>query len=281
MLSASDCDQVAKAALAVELRTPPTFCNFQPILAPDSPELCEGRSFPTPLFEDDFERGKSSGGHGRFSIRHDRDHGKGDDHGKGGRWSVSHSGTTPDFTPRDWEIVSGLPDDRRGRAFFGVDPNIGTCAPGGDESAVLHLDSPRITIPSSVKSPMLTFKHWVATEAAWDGGNVKISVNGGPWQLVQPGDFIFNPYNMTLATAAQGNTNPIAGEPAFSGTDGGSVDGSWGRSIVNLAPYAKPKDKIQLRFDIGNDGCTGNVGWFVDDVMVYQCHSRGHGGGKH
>ena len=85
---------------------------------------------------------------------------------------------------------------------------------------------------------------------------------------------------MTLATAAQGNTNPIAGEPAFSGTDGGSVDGSWGRSIVNLAPYAKPKDKIRLRFDIGNDGCSGNIGWFVDDVTVYQCQSRGHGGLK-
>jgi hypothetical protein len=277
ILSASDCAQVANAALAVELRTPPTFCNFQPILAQDPPELCEGRSFPTPLFQDDFERGKWWGDHGRFSVSH----GKSDDRDKGGRWSVSHSGTTADFTPRDWEIVSGLPDDRRGRAFFGVDPNIGTCAPGGDETAVLHLDSPKITIPSSVKAPMLTFKHWVATEAAWDGGNVKISVNGGPWQLVQPGDFIYNPYNMTLATAAQGNTNPIAGEPAFSGTDGGSVDGSWGRSIVNLAPYAKPKDKVRLRFDLGNDGCAGNVGWFVDDVMVYQCHSRGHGGGKH
>jgi hypothetical protein len=281
ILSASDCAQVAKAALAVELRTAPTFCNFQPILAKDPPELCEGRSFPTPLFEDDFERGKSwdDHDHGRFSVRHDRDHGGGDH--DGGRWSVSHSGITADFTPRDWEIVSGLPDDRRGRAFFGADPNIGTCVPGGDETAVLHLDSPKITIPSSVKAPMLTFKHWVATEAAWDGGNLKISVNGGPWQLVQPGDFVYNPYNMTLATAAQGNTNPIAGEPAFSGTDGGSVGGSWGRSILNLAPYAKPKDKIQLRFDLGNDGCSGNVGWFVDDVMVYQCHSRGHGGGKH
>ena len=64
----------------------------------------------------------------------------------------------------------------------------------------------------------------------------------------------------------------MAGEPAFTGTDGGSVGGSWGRSIVNLAPYATPKDTIRLRFDIGNDGCTGNVGWYVDDLMVYKCH---------
>ena len=63
----------------------------------------------------------------------------------------------------------------------------------------------------------------------------------------------------------------MAGEPAFSGADGGSVSGSWGRSIVNLAPYAKPKDKIRLRFDLGSDGCGGSFGWYVDDLMVYSC----------
>jgi hypothetical protein len=44
---------------------------------------------------------------------------------------------------------------------------------------------------------------------------------------------------LTLFTAdADGSTNRIAGEPAFTGTDGGEVAGSWGRSFVNLAPYA-------------------------------------------
>jgi hypothetical protein len=76
---------------------------------------------------------------------------------------------------------------------------------------------------------------------------------------------------LTLATVAQGNTNPLAGQPAFSGTDGGAVDGTWGRSIVNLAPYAQSKDEVQLRFDIGNDGCTGRFGWYVDDLQVYHC----------
>ena len=173
---------------------------------------------------------------------------------------MSHVGVTAaDFTERDWVIVADLPDGRAGSAFFGVDPDLGTCAPGGDESGVLHLDSAKISIPASVTAPMLTFDHWVATEAGWDGGNLKISVNGGPWQLIQAADFVYNAYNTTLITAGQGNTNPIAGEPAFSGTDGGAVDGSWGRSIVNLAPYAHSQDKIQLRFDIGNDGCTRSL----------------------
>jgi hypothetical protein len=64
---------------------------------------------------------------------------------------------------------------------------------------------------------------------------------------------------------------PLAGS-RLSGSDGGRVLGSWGRSIVKLAPYAKPKDKIRLRFDIGTDGCGGLFGWYIDDLMVYKCH---------
>jgi hypothetical protein len=169
--------------------------------------------------------------------------------------------------------VSDLPEHRPGSAFFGIDFQGGTCQPGGDESGVLHLVSPRISIPASVADPKLTFDHWAATEAGYDGGNLKISVNDGPWQLVQAADFVYNPYNTTLFTATQGNTNPMAGEPAFSGADGGSVDGSWGRSIVNLAPYAGPKDRIRLRFDLGTDGCGGTFGW-SSTTLVYRCHSQ-------
>jgi Zn-dependent metalloprotease len=250
IITHSDCAQVAKALLAVEMRNPPTQCNFQPLLAKNPPPLCAAHRFATPLFHDDFDHGRSSTA----------------------RWSVSHVGATPDFTPRDWQVVSDLPDGRCGKAFFAPAPDIGTCAPGGDESGVLSLDSPQIAIPASVSAPMLTFEHWVATEAGWDGGNLKISVNGGPWQLIQPTDFVYNPYNTSLFTAGQGNTDPLAGQPAFSGSDQGKVAGSWGRSIVNLAPYAKPKDKIRLRFDLGSDGCGGLFGWYVDDLMVYKCH---------
>jgi Zn-dependent metalloprotease len=248
-ISASDCAEVGKAVLAVEMRTPPTQCNFQPLLAKDPPPLCEGGATVRTLFKDNFE-------HPRVSLA---------------RWEVSHTAVTADFTPRDWVVANSLPGDRPGRALFGVDFAGGTCAPGGDESGVLHIDSPQITIPTRVSAPRLVFDHWVAAEAGFDGGNLKISVNDGPWQLVNPADFIYNPYNSALATAAQGNTNPMAGEAAFTGSDGGSVEGSWGRSIVNLAPYAKANDKIRLRFDIGNDGCGGTFGWYIDDLSVYSC----------
>ena len=48
VLSASDCDAVSNAADAVELRTPPTQCNFQPLLAQDPPPLCEAGGLCNP-----------------------------------------------------------------------------------------------------------------------------------------------------------------------------------------------------------------------------------------
>ncbi len=247
-ISAADCAQVSEAMAAVEMRTPPTQCNFQPILAQDPPDRCEAGAAQANVFFDDFESNPI------------------------GAWTVSHETPSATFTPRDWEWATTLPE-REGAALFGPDPDIGDCSPAADESGVLHADSPVITLPPGAANPRLTFDHWVATEAGWDGGNLKISVNGGPWQQVAAADFAYNPYNATLNTIAQGNTNPLAGEPGFTGADGGSVDGSWGRSHVNLAAYAVPGDTVRLRLDFGSDGCTGITGWYVDDPTLYACVS--------
>jgi len=258
VISGADCAEVTKAIAAVELRTAPSQCSFVPLLAKNPPPLCPiGTKQPKKVFTDNFE-----------------------DNAKGkNAWAVSRGGTTPDFTERDWVRVSDLPEGREGRAFYGPDTTGGTCAPGGDESSVLHLDSPIFRVKTNsatngnhdARELRMAFDHWHATELGWDGGNVKISVNGGPWTLIDYTDFIYNSYNVLLFSAAQGNTNPIAGEQAFSGGDGGSVDGSWGQSIINLDGYAMPGDDVQLRFDIGVDGCSGAFGWYVDDVNVYQC----------
>ena len=249
VLDADDCQQVAKATLAVELRTEPVQCNFQPLLAKDPPPVCDAGNAAVNLFRESFNEGSA-------------------------RWTTTHNARRPaDFTDRDWQVVSNLPDGRDGSAMFAVDPTGGTCAPGGDESAVLHLSSKAIKIPNGVAEPLLTFDHWVATEANFDGGNLKVSVNGGDWQLVPAASFTYNPYNLNLATAAQGNTNPLAGEPAFSGTDPGSVSGSWGTSRVNLTGLAAAGDSVRLRFDFGNDGCGGAFGWYVTDIRAYGCAS--------
>ncbi len=249
IITATDCAQVAKVALAVEFRTAPSQCNYgAPILATSPPAQCTTGTMTT-LLSDNFEGGKRTGV----------------------KWSVAYAGVTGDFTARNWGVVSNLPNGRPGYAMFGVDYTGGTCAAGGDQSGTMRLDSPEVTLPAGTTVPRLSFDHWVATESGYDGGNVKISVNNGAWVLVKASDFVYNPYNTTLATAASGNTNPMAGQAAFSGSNPGTISGSWGRSIVNLAPYAVAGDKVRLRFEMGTDGCGGTYGWYLDDVSVYSC----------
>lgn len=245
VISDSDCAQVAKAMLAVEMRTPPAQCNFEPLLAKNPPPLCSGGSATT-VVSDGFEGGR------RGSLK----------------WVTSSVAGSSQFVARTWGMVNGLPGGRSGYAMFAMDLD-NACST--DQAGLQRLESPEITIPAGGELRM-AFDHYMASESLYDGGNVKISVNGGAWVTVQAGDFIYNPYNRTLLTNAEGNNNPLAGQPAFSGTDAGGFLGSWGRSIINLANYAKAGDKIRLRFEMGSDFCTGSAnGWYVDDVNVYQC----------
>lgn len=177
----------------------------------------------------------------------------------------------------DWTQATSLPGGRLGSAAFATDPVAGDCSAGdGDISGMMSLESPIIHIPNSkTLSPRLTFEHYAATEAGWDGGNLKISINGGPYTLVPSSAYTFNAYNTTLQTPGAGNTNPLAGEAAFSGTDGGSLLGSWGQSQINLvAMGVQPGDDIRLRYDFGMDGCNGNDGWYVDNVKLSACNVK-------
>ena len=185
------------------------------------------------------------------------------------RWTVTHEGT-PDFTSRDWSVVGDLPDDRAGKAFFAPDPTFGTCAVGGDESSVLHLDSPVITLPSSAPAPRVVFDHWVATEPLWDGGNVKISVNGGAWQTIPAAKFVYNAYNATLNRCA-GQHEP-AGRPARRSraqTAARSTAPGVARSSTSRASQPPRQDPAALR--LRHRRLRRCFGWYVDDLRVLQC----------
>ena len=81
----------------------------------------------------------------------------------------------------------------------------------------MRLESPSITLPSGSKFTFrLGFDHYIASEFNFDGGNVKLSINGGAYAIVPKTAFLFNGYNTTLTSAAGGNTNPLAGQEAFS-----------------------------------------------------------------
>ena len=251
-ISAADCAQVDEMIAAVELRTDPSEqCNFQPILQPGAPARCSDTpNEPIDVYTEDFEDGL-------------------------GGWTLANEGVFSGWPGVDWVQATTLPGGREGAAAFGEDLQEGNCDLGaGDVSGHMTMTSGLIEIPDIAETtPRLTFDHYVATEAGWDGGNLKISINGGPFTVPVDAAYTFNSYNVpNLNTAAQGNTNPLAGQDGWTGTDGGSLGGSWGQSQLDLTALGvNGGDTIVLRFDFGMDGCTGIDGWYVDDVVVYLC----------
>jgi len=245
VINASDCEQVAAAMLAVEMRSDPVQCGFDPILDPGPPPA----EPPYVLFAESFDTGDGVEG-----------------------WTLSNEGAVPeDYTPRDWQWTGSPPIGGVGGALWAINSSFfGDNCVSDDESGVMWAETPTISIPSWASAAMLVFDHYVATEGGWDGGNLKISVNGGPFSLVEADAFQYNPYNSSLNVAdeADGFTNPMAGEPAYTGLDQGELFGSWGQSQIDLGALAEPGDTIRIRFDFGVDGCTGVDGWYLDDIKV-------------
>jgi len=253
VINDSDCDQVAEAMLATEMRAQPLQCNFALVLQPDAPELPR---YPEELFSETF------------------------DSDPGQEWTVSNEGVDlEDYIPRDWAWTFDVPSGGDGGSFFATDDPMGGNCSFNDQSGVMHLDGPPISIPDG-SLPVLVFDHYMASEPKGDGGNVRISVNGGPYELIPEDAFLFNPYNEVLDGPDRSN-NPNAGEPAFSGVNAASfLRGSWGQSQVNLAGFARPGDTIRIRFDFSFDGCSGVDGWYLDNVVVRAGDAVIRGGGR-
>lgn len=180
------------------------------------------------------------------------------------------------FDTPDWAAVSGLPDARQGKAAFVQDQDNGECF-DDSKAGVLTLQSPPIVIPGTVQVPRISIDHWFETDERWDGGNFKISVNGGAFTLIPSFSIEVGTYNNTLFPALnQGQTyneNPLAGQPAFT-SDANFSTGEWGQSHINLLGIAEAGDSIRLRFEFGIDECGGAVGWYVDQVEFYSCSSE-------
>jgi len=241
------CAELADAIAAVEFRTLPTFCNFQPLLNQAPAPLCAGADVPAPFFQESFEADPFLNG-----------------------WTRSTGPVSPDFTPRSWEWANALPNGRPGSGVFAIDFPGGSCAPGNDEYGVIQLTSPPLAVPAA--GSRLAFDHSVTTEATYDGGNLKISVNGGAFTLVPTVAYTFNPYNVASLLA----TNPLAGQPGFSGSDGGTNNaGLFGTSVVDLTGIANAGDTVRLRWDFGQDGCGALIGWYVDNLSAYTCQAPG------
>lgn len=246
-ITLADVQNVKNGILAVQLRTSPaTQCNYTPLLAQNAPSLCASAT-SNPLFKEDWENGL-------------------------GNWTVTNVPTKPaTWEARDWTIKSNLPKNRPGKAIFAIDPINGDCA-SNLQNGILRLESPTITMPTFTSGKYeMAFNHYVATESTWDGGNIKYSLNGGSWTLVPVTAFTYNGYNSTL-DGTTSSDNPLKGQRAFTGTDGGSLGGSWGQSVIDLSKLGVTSgSKIKFRFEMGTDGCNGVEGWYLDELYVYNC----------
>jgi Zn-dependent metalloprotease len=251
-INTSDCEQVANVLAAVDMRaTPP--CDFNLVLEPDAPALPSGMVVFLESFSSD----------------------------PGPDWVASTEGVYSEYNGdlHAWRWTNDVPRGGDGGAYWAINsagPIYGNCEPGiNDQSGVARLESPPIAIPATATSAILAFDHWVFTEDGWDGGNLRISVNGGEYQPATTSTFRFNPYNsqvidsVTIDEQLIENTNPLAGEAAFTGQDEGHVfGGSWGQTQIVLDFFAQPGDTVRVRWNFGIDGCNGHEGWYIDNVQV-------------
>ncbi|HMN27207.1 MAG TPA: M4 family metallopeptidase, partial [Caldilineaceae bacterium] len=246
-ISADDCAQLSAALAAVELRKPANQCRFPTMLSPNAPALCSNEGPIKPLLQQDWEAGLA-------------------------QWTVGVrdvvSPTT--FSTANWAVVTTLPLTHTGAAAFVADANIGDPLTN-NQRGTLYLESPPFVLPAQALAPRLAFDHWYATEENQDGGNLKISVNGGAWHLIPKTAFTFNPYNLSVQTGD-------GSEAVFSGTNYTTFDqGSWGQSQLRLGDLARPGDEVRLRFELHLSPAGGVHGWYVDDVQAYYCQSCGNG----
>jgi Zn-dependent metalloprotease len=271
-IKAADCTQVANAVKVTQLRKNPVQCNFQPMLEKGSVSC--GKKFKTKtVWKENFEDGlKGWTKDAEFFVNDDPPTTTDDPSGDYPGGHVSHPWKTTSKLPPVTDLPGGAGTHAKSRVAFGADPTTGSCAfDADDESSRDGLISPTVTVPKGFQ-PRLSFAHYVATEQGFDGGNVKISINGDDFEMIPADAWVLNGPGATLASVSAGNTDPMAGEAAFTGTDGGQVTGSWGTSVVNLARAgAKAGDVVQFRFDMGRDGCNGVDGWYVDDIAVQVC----------
>ena len=246
IITIADLQEVANAILAVEMRINPDRCGYAPILGA-APELCEAAT-TNRLFFENWESGI-------------------------GAWTVEQLPTNvATWQPRDWAVRGSLPNGRSGNAVFGTNPVNGNCTTDL-ENGIIRLQSPVITIPNiTTGSFQMAFNHYVSTENQWDGGNIKYRINSGIWNIVPSDVFTVNPYNSFINTLSQGNDNPMQGQAAFTGSDGGSNTSSWGQSVIDLSLLGvTPDSTIEFRFELGSDGCNGKDGWYIDEIVIYNC----------
>ncbi|MCD6177020.1 MAG: carboxypeptidase regulatory-like domain-containing protein, partial [Candidatus Cloacimonetes bacterium] len=152
--------------------------------------------------------------------------------------------------PAGWQW--GIPSNGPSNAYSG-DKLWGTVLDNDyPNEANFTVDSPEYYLIPSF-NPILFFHHWYNIENSWDGGNVKISSDGGlSWSVIEP----INGYTGTANSA-----NPLYPEEIFCGTSSG-----WEYVEFDLSSYIG--QNIIFRWHFGSDSTVTYPGWFIDDFGI-------------
>ena len=170
-------------------------------------------------------------------------------------FEVSNGGYTADPATSAWEW--GVPTSGPMGAHSGT--KVWATVLGGNYVVSADWKLTTGDIAATSDNPQLKFWHWYQMEGdygtLWDGGNVKISVEGGPWTVISPVGGYFG----VASTANVG----IPGESCYSSTTNGNF---WSQAVFNLP--VTTGQPFQIRWHFGSDPSVTYPGWYIDDVTI-------------
>lgn len=153
-------------------------------------------------------------------------------------------------------------------------------ANGCDGPYASRLNSPEVTLDQD-GTVSFSFSHRYSFEPRWDGGQVWLKLNGGPYRRVAPNNFIAHGYAPTPVAA----TRELGAQRAFNGDSPGYHDGDFVTSRVLLGAFSRG-DRLAMQFLAAWDACTtgSHPNWEIASVnlelwpMAIQDFAKSDGG---
>jgi hypothetical protein len=185
----------------------------------------------------------------------------------------SNSWTTGGAALNNWE--KGTPSKSVFSSAYSA-PNAWVTKLSGNYNDAVngYILSPIFNMSSVATDPVLQFRHRFITERDWDAGVVEVSVNEGPWNVldaaVGTGSNYDGPSNLAWYNLA-GSAGPLSYTPKFTGNSSAysSSENGWILSQARLTGTAGQAN-VRFRFRFASDLSGTHEGWMIDDVAVFE-----------